>query len=83
MRFAKLDVGRYPKEAERFRINTQVMSKQLPSIAVIKNGKQVNRRPVIGANQRAIPFKFTEVCRLDCSTFQMLACLGELYPRVW
>jgi hypothetical protein len=59
--FAKLDVGRYPKEGERFRINTHVMSKQLPSIAVIRNGKQINRRPAIGSNGRAIPFKFTEV----------------------
>jgi hypothetical protein len=60
LRFAKLDVGRYPKEGERFRINTHVMSKQLPSIAVIRGGKQINRRPVIGSNHRAIPFKFTE-----------------------
>lgn len=61
LKFAKLDVGRYPKEGERFRINTHVMSKQLPSIAVIRQGKQITRRPVIGANHRAIPFKFTEV----------------------
>ncbi|CAD5216130.1 unnamed protein product [Bursaphelenchus okinawaensis] len=60
LRFAKLDVGRYPKEGERFRINTHALSKQLPSISVIKSGQQVNRRPMIGENKRAIPFKFTE-----------------------
>ncbi|KAI6240877.1 Thioredoxin-related transmembrane protein 2-like protein [Aphelenchoides fujianensis] len=60
LRFAKLDVGRYPKEGERFRINTHVMSKQLPSVSVIRGGKQVNRRPVIGSDHRAVPFKFTE-----------------------
>ncbi|CAD5222039.1 unnamed protein product [Bursaphelenchus xylophilus] len=60
LRFAKLDVGRYTKEGERFRINTHALSKQLPSISVIKNGQQVIRRPVIGENKRAIPFKFTE-----------------------
>ncbi|KAI6215147.1 hypothetical protein M3Y94_00351100 [Aphelenchoides besseyi] len=60
LRFAKLDVGRYPKEGERFRINTHVMSKQLPSVSVVRAGKQVNRRPVIGSDHRAVPFKFTE-----------------------
>lgn len=53
-------MGRYPKEGERFRINTHALSKQLPSVSVIRQGQQVDRRPVIGANKRAVPFKFTE-----------------------
>ena len=61
LRFVKLDVGRYPKEGDRFRISTHVLSKQLPSMSVIRGGKQINRRPTIGVNRRAIPFKFTEV----------------------
>jgi len=60
LKFGKLDVGKYAKEAERFRINAHPMSKQLPSIAIFKDGVQVNRRPLVGPNQRAIPFVFNE-----------------------
>ncbi|KAE9556089.1 hypothetical protein FO519_000723 [Halicephalobus sp. NKZ332] len=66
LRFGKLDVGRYPKEGERFRINTHPTSRQLPTIAIFKNGEQEIRRPVIGPNKRAIPFVFSEEnCILD------------------
>uniref|UniRef100_A0AC34Q650 Thioredoxin domain-containing protein n=1 Tax=Panagrolaimus sp. JU765 TaxID=591449 RepID=A0AC34Q650_9BILA len=60
LRFGKLDVGRYAKEGDRFRINTHPTSRQLPTIAVFKNGEQIIRRPTIGQNKRAIPFVFTE-----------------------
>jgi hypothetical protein len=64
LRFGKLDVGRYSKEAEHFRINNHPMSKQLPSISLFKNGTQVDRRPAVGDNNRAVPFLFTEVSSL-------------------
>ncbi len=65
MRFGKLDVGRYPKEAEHFRINNHPLSKQLPSISIFKEGVQVERRPAVGSNSRAVPFVFTEVgCKI-------------------
>lgn len=64
LRFGKINVGRYPKEGERFRINTHPMSKQLPSISIFRNGIQENRRPAVGSNQRIIPFAFTEVGKL-------------------
>ncbi|KAH7731550.1 Protein C35D10.10 [Aphelenchoides avenae] len=60
LKFAKLDVGKYPNAAVKFLINTHPTSKQLPSIAIFKNGKQVDRRPLIGSNRRAIPFVFSE-----------------------
>ncbi|VDM36681.1 unnamed protein product [Toxocara canis] len=65
LRFAKFDVGRWPKEAERFRINTHPASRQLPTISLFKDGKEVLRRPTI-QNKRAIPFVFTqENCILE------------------
>lgn len=82
LQFVKLDVGRYPKEGERFRINTHVLSKQLPSISVIRHGKQVNRRPTIGSNQRAIPFKFTEARVSCCLLNQCSSVAGKLHSRV-
>ncbi|KAI1729122.1 thioredoxin domain-containing protein [Ditylenchus destructor] len=60
LKFAKVDVGKYPKEGEHFRLNTHPMSKQIPSISVFKGGVQINRRPAIGANSRVISFVFNE-----------------------
>uniref|UniRef100_A0A915EHY3 Mitochondrial import receptor subunit TOM7 homolog n=1 Tax=Ditylenchus dipsaci TaxID=166011 RepID=A0A915EHY3_9BILA len=60
LKFGKFDVGKYAKEGEQqFRINTHPMSKQIPSIAIFKEGKQVDRRPMV-ANSKAIPFVFSE-----------------------
>jgi len=58
--FAKMDVGRYAKEAERYNINTSPTSKQLPTIVLFQNGKEVKRRPVIDQNKRVFPFVFRE-----------------------
>uniref|UniRef100_A0A914E6B9 Thioredoxin domain-containing protein n=1 Tax=Acrobeloides nanus TaxID=290746 RepID=A0A914E6B9_9BILA len=60
LRFGKLDAGREPNFAEKFRINTHPSSRQLPTIAYFKEGEQVTRRPLIGSNKRAIPFVFSE-----------------------
>eukprot|EP00041_Stephanoeca_diplocostata_P007347 m.103022 g.103022 ORF g.103022 m.103022 type:complete len:264 (+) comp16834_c0_seq1:46-837(+) len=39
--FAKIDAGRYPKAAKDFGIDTHANSKQVPSIILFKNGKEV------------------------------------------
>jgi len=58
LKFGKLDVGKYPTEGERFRINTHVQSKQIPSISIFRGGEQIDRRPLV-EKARAIPFVFT------------------------
>uniref|UniRef100_A0A1I8BWB1 Uncharacterized protein n=1 Tax=Meloidogyne hapla TaxID=6305 RepID=A0A1I8BWB1_MELHA len=58
--FGKLDVGRFPKEAEYFRINCSATSRQLPTFSCFKGGIQTERRPLISTNGKAIPFVFTE-----------------------
>ncbi|KJH46960.1 thioredoxin [Dictyocaulus viviparus] len=66
LRFGKLDVGRWPKEADRFRINAHPTSRQLPTICVFRDGKELKRRPLVSEKRRAIPFIFTqENCILD------------------
>ncbi|KAL7078506.1 hypothetical protein ACQ4LE_002120 [Meloidogyne hapla] len=60
LRFGKLDVGRFPKEAEYFRINCSATSRQLPTFSCFKGGIQTERRPLISTNGKAIPFVFTE-----------------------
>ncbi|MCP9258091.1 hypothetical protein DINM_002614 [Dirofilaria immitis] len=59
LRFAKLDVGKWSQEANRFRINVHPTSKQLPTISLFKEGKEIQRRPAVH-NRRALPFVFTK-----------------------
>uniref|UniRef100_A0A915Q2W9 Uncharacterized protein n=1 Tax=Setaria digitata TaxID=48799 RepID=A0A915Q2W9_9BILA len=59
LRFAKIDVGKWSKEANRFRINIHPTSRQLPTISLFKEGKEVQRRPAV-RNGRAVPFVFTK-----------------------
>ncbi|KAI3416153.1 hypothetical protein GPALN_005702 [Globodera pallida] len=59
LRFGKLDVGKHPKDGAHFRVNTHASSKQLPSVALFKNGVQVERRPLV-EQRRAVPFLFNE-----------------------
>ncbi|VDM84743.1 unnamed protein product, partial [Strongylus vulgaris] len=60
LRFGKLDIGRWPKEAERFRVNAHPTSRQLPTICVFKDAKELKRRPLVNDKMRAIPFVFNE-----------------------
>ncbi|GMS89442.1 hypothetical protein PENTCL1PPCAC_11617, partial [Pristionchus entomophagus] len=59
MKFGKLDLGRWPNEANKFYVNAAATSRQLPTICVFQDGKEVVRRPVV-KNQRAVPFVFSE-----------------------
>ncbi|KAK6102166.1 Thioredoxin family protein [Brugia pahangi] len=59
LKFAKLDVGKWSQEANRFRINIHPTSKQLPTISLFKQGKEAQRRPTV-YNRRAVPFVFTK-----------------------
>ncbi|VDM09265.1 unnamed protein product [Wuchereria bancrofti] len=59
LKFAKLDVGKWSQEANRFRINIHPTSRQLPTISLFKEGKEAQRRPAVH-NRRALPFVFTK-----------------------
>ncbi|KAF8359433.1 hypothetical protein PRIPAC_94428, partial [Pristionchus pacificus] len=59
VKFGKLDLGRWPNEANKFYVNAAATSRQLPTICVFQDGKEVVRRPVV-KNQRAVPFVFSE-----------------------
>uniref|UniRef100_A0A8R1U053 Thioredoxin domain-containing protein n=1 Tax=Onchocerca volvulus TaxID=6282 RepID=A0A8R1U053_ONCVO len=74
LRFAKFDVGKWSQEANRFRINIHPTSKQLPTISLFKEGKEIQRRPGVH-NRRALPFVFTkENCIL---TFDLINLYEE------
>ncbi|CAJ0948171.1 unnamed protein product, partial [Mesorhabditis belari] len=66
LRFGKLDVGRYPKAAEHFRVNAHPTSRQLPTICCFEDAKEIRRRPLVNDKRRAIPFVFNqENCILE------------------
>ncbi|VDP34941.1 unnamed protein product [Heligmosomoides polygyrus] len=72
LRFGKLDIGRWPKEAERFRVNAHPTSRQLPTICVFKDAKEIKRRPLVNEKRRAIPFVFNQDnCILDFDLMNM------------
>lgn len=53
-RFVKFDVSRYQAEAKRFKIDTSTFSKQLPTVVLFQEGKEVKRRPQIDVKGRVL-----------------------------
>ncbi|CAF1178449.1 unnamed protein product [Rotaria magnacalcarata] len=53
-KFVKFDVNRYPTEATKFKIDTSTFSKQLPSVVLFQDGKEVKRRPQIDIKGRVL-----------------------------
>jgi thioredoxin-related transmembrane protein 2 len=60
VRFAKVDVQRYPNVATKLRIDTASTSIQLPSLIMFRRGKELQRLPVIhAASGVVVRAKFT------------------------
>ncbi|KAK9681026.1 Thioredoxin [Popillia japonica] len=59
-KFGKVDVGRYPDAARKYRINDSSLSKQLPTLILFKDGQEVIRRPTTDAKLKVMKFLFTE-----------------------
>ncbi|CAF1395385.1 unnamed protein product [Adineta ricciae] len=53
-KFVKFDVSRYQAEAEKFKIDTSTFSKQLPTVVLFQDGKEVKRRPQIDVKGRVL-----------------------------
>jgi len=47
LRFGKIDVGRYAEVAKEYHINTSSLSRQLPTIIMFQEGKELGRVPAI------------------------------------
>lgn len=60
LKFGKIDVGRYPDAAKKYNINDSSMSRQLPTVILFKNGKEVTRRPAADNRGKLIRFFFSE-----------------------
>ena len=53
-KFVKFDVSRYQAEANKFKIDTSTFSKQLPTVVLFQEGKEVKRRPQIDVKGRVL-----------------------------
>lgn len=61
LKFGKIDLTRNPETAEKYKINTSALSKQLPTLILFRNGKEDMRRPLVASNGALIPFSFVFV----------------------
>jgi len=50
LQFAKMDLGRWPRIAKEFNIHTGGSSKQLPTLIMFENGKEIGRIPHVFAD---------------------------------
>ncbi|KAL1124557.1 hypothetical protein AAG570_001181 [Ranatra chinensis] len=60
LKFGKVDVGRYPDAAKKYHVNDSSVSKQLPTVILFKDGKEVVRRPTVDSKGKLYKFFFTE-----------------------
>lgn len=58
-KFGKVDVGRYPDAAARYRISDSSTSKQLPTLILFKEGKEIERRPYADHKNKLVKFLFS------------------------
>ncbi len=62
LKFGKIDVGRYLEVAEEHHINTTALTRQLPSVLMFQEGKEVGRVPaIIGGKVQKFMFKEEEI----------------------
>jgi len=59
LKFGKVDVGRYSDIAKEFHINTSSLSRQLPTVIIFQDGKELGRVPSI-SNGKIQKFFFKE-----------------------
>ncbi|XP_039762378.1 thioredoxin-related transmembrane protein 2 homolog [Pararge aegeria] len=59
-KFSKLDVGRYPEAAKKYRIHDGPTSRQLPTVLLMVDGKEKMRRPQPDSNSKLQKFLFSK-----------------------
>ena len=64
-RFARVDLERFPEIAREFGIDTSLLTKQLPTIALFYRGREVRRLPSFNDDGKVSRVRFTEVRKHD------------------
>lgn len=71
LRFGKLDVVRYPQFGTMYNIDTSGWSKQLPTIIMFRQGREITRRPSMVVTPKKSVHKFTFTWRNIVSAFSL------------
>lgn len=77
LKFAKIDISRSPKLAEKYSVVSSLTSRTLPTLILFKDGREFMRRPLMDTRNRVVPFSFSYVSSFkpDTSTFD---CIRKL-----
>lgn len=60
LKFGKVDAGRYPEIAKKFGVETSPLCKQMPSLILFQNGKEVSRKPGKNSRGQTVKYNFTK-----------------------
>lgn len=60
LKFGKVDIGRYPEASQKYHVSDSSMSKQLPTVILFQEGKEVMRRPTVDTKGKLVKFLFSE-----------------------
>lgn len=59
MKFGKVDIGRFPNVGKKYHVSDSSFSRQLPTVILFRNGKEVARRPYSDAKGKLVKFFFS------------------------
>ncbi|XP_015176333.1 PREDICTED: thioredoxin-related transmembrane protein 2 homolog [Polistes dominula] len=59
LKFGKVDIGRYPDAGVKYHISDASTSKQLPTVILFKDGKEIERRPHADHRGKLVKFLFS------------------------
>lgn len=60
LKFGKVDIGRLPEIGKKYHVSDSSLSRQLPTIILFKNAKEVCRRPYADSKGKLVKFFFSE-----------------------
>ncbi|KAG5887076.1 hypothetical protein JTB14_018246 [Gonioctena quinquepunctata] len=60
LKFGKIDIGRHPDAGKKYHVSDSSLSKQLPSVILFQDGKEMARRPMADSHGKLIKFHFSE-----------------------
>ncbi|XP_040028584.2 thioredoxin-related transmembrane protein 2-A [Gasterosteus aculeatus] len=60
LKFGKVDIGRYGEVSNRYKVSTSPLSKQLPTLVLFQEGREMIRRPMVDKKGRAVSWTFSE-----------------------
>lgn len=59
LKFGKIDIGRFPDVAQKYRVSDSSFSRQLPTVVLFQQGKEADRRPCIDSKGKVQKFFFS------------------------